>query len=162
MDLRWPRSRRSGHGPLHAIEALEGQWAGGSSAPWSSPRRAIQPGPGSESAGFRFGALHFVRLGDTTLQQDVRIDRLLHNDIADWGTASHQWNGSQDCPALPVTLTGPGTRSVEIVELTPGGAPAKATFLVEASAPGLQYTVTVAEAEGETNLENNRRTRRWT
>ena len=106
--------------------------------------------------------MHFVRLGDTTLQQDVRIDRLLHNDIAGLGNRFpiEVEIGSQDCPALPGSPSpDPGHGPWKPSNSPPVEAPAKATFLVEASAPGLQrYTVTVAEAEGETNLENNRRT----
>ena len=147
-----------------AIEALEGQWAGrpvGALVIATDGR--FNRGRDPESTGFRFGApVHFVRLGDTIRQKDVRIDRLLHNDIAGLGNRFpiEVEIGSQGLfGTARVTLTGPGTRSVKTVELTPGGAPVKTTFLVEASAPGLQrYTVMVAEAEGETNLENNRRT----
>lgn len=147
-----------------AVEALEGQWAGRPvGAVVIATDGRFNRGRDPESAGFRFGTpVHFIRLGDTTLQQDVRIDRLLHNDIAGLGNRFpiEVEIGSQGVSGnARVTLTGPGTRSVETVELTPGGAPAKATFLVEASAPGLQrFTVTVADMEGETNLENNRRT----
>jgi len=147
-----------------AVEALEGQWAGRPvGAVVIATDGRFNRGRDPESAGFRFGApVHFIRLGDTTLQKDVRIDRLLHNDIAGLGNRFpiEVEIGSQGLSGnVRVTLTGPGTRTVETVELTPGGAPTRANFLVEASAPGLQrYTVTVAQAEGETNLENNRRT----
>ena len=147
-----------------AVDALEGQWAGRPvGAVVIATDGRFNRGRDPESSGFRFNApVHFVRLGDTTLQKDVRIDRLLHNDIAGLGNRFpiEVEIGSQGLAGdVRVTLTGPGTRSVETVTLTPGGAPAKATFLVEASAPGLQrYTVTVAEAEGEINLDNNRRT----
>ena len=46
---------------------------------------------------------------------------------------------------------------VETVTLEPGGAPAVTTFLVEQPVRESGYTVQVAEAEGETNLNNNRR-----
>ena len=147
-----------------AVEALEGQWAGRPvGAVVIATDGRFNRGRDPESAGFRFGApVHFIRLGDTTLQKDVRIDRLLHNDIAGLGNRFpiEVEIGSQGLSGnVRVTLTGPGTRTVETVELTPGGAPTRANFLVEASAPGLQrYAVTVAQVEGETNLENNRRT----
>jgi len=146
-----------------ALDALEGQWAGrpvGAVVVATDGR--FNRGRDPETVGFRFGApVHFIRLGDTTLQKDVRIDRLLHNDIAGLGNRFpiEVEIGSQGVtgPAR-VTLTGPDTRLVETVTLEPGGAPAVTTFLVEAARPGIQrYTVQVADAEGETNLDNNRR-----
>ena len=113
----------------------------------------VQSRTRSGERGFRFGApVHFIRLGDTTLQKDVRIDRLLHNDIAGLGNRFpiEVEIGSQGVtgPAR-VTLTGPDTRLVETVTLEPGGAPAVTTFLVEAARPGIQrYTVQVRRSRG--------------
>ena len=109
-----------------ALDALEGQWAGrpvGAVVVATDGR--FNRGRDPETAGFRFGApVHFIRLGDTTLQKDVRIDRLLHNDIAGLGNRFpiEVEIGSQGVtgPAR-VTLTGPDTRLVETVTLEPGG-----------------------------------------
>jgi len=163
----WERETQSLDAPVtdlsSALEALEGQWAGRPiGAVVIATDGRFNRGRDPESSGFRFGApVHFVRLGDTTLQKDIRIDRLLHNDIAGLGNrfpieveiGSQGVNGP-----VRVTLTGPGTRLGETVELTPDGAPTRTTFLVEATSPGIQrYTVLVEEAEGESNVDNNRR-----
>ena len=146
-----------------ALNAMEGQWTGrpvGAMVIATDGR--FNRGKDPESMGFRFGSpVHFVSLGDTTLQKDIRIDRLLHNDIAGLGNRFpiEVEVGSQGVSgAVRVILTGPGTQLSETVELSSGGAPTRTTFLVEASSPGIQrYTVSVGKVDGESNTDNNRR-----
>lgn len=147
-----------------ALNAIEGQWTGrpvGAMVIATDGR--FNRGKDPESKGFRFGSpVHFVSMGDTTLQKDIRIDRLLHNDIAGLGNRFpiEVEVGSQGVSgAVRVTLTGPGIQRSETVELAAGGAPTRATFLVEATSPGIQrYAVAVDKVDGESNTDNNRRT----
>ena len=105
--------------------------------------------------------VHVIALGDTTFRKDVRLDRVLHNDVAGLGNRfpiEVEVGGQGVEGTLGVTLTGQGLRQRQDIRLQRGGAPVTLTFLVEADLPGIRrYTVAVDAVEGEVNLENNRR-----
>lgn len=147
-----------------ALDLLSGQWAGRPiGAVVIATDGRFNRGRDPESASLPFGApVHIVALGDTSFRKDVRIDRVLHNDVAGLGNRFpiEVTVGAQAAAGdFNVTLSGSGVRQQQAVRLDPGGAPASVTFLVEASRPGIQrYTVAVEAAEGESQLDNNRQT----
>ncbi len=147
-----------------ALDLLAGQWAG-------RPIGAIvlatdgrfNRGRDPELEGLSFGApVHIIALGDTAFKKDVRIDRVLHNDVAGLGNRfpiEVEIGAQAVGDRLQVTLSGSGIRQQETVTLQRGGAPATVTFLVEADRPGIRrYTLAVDTVEGEVNRDNNRRT----
>ena len=147
-----------------ALEVVQGQWAG-------TPVGAIvlatdgrfNRGRNPESNTQQLPApLHVITLGDTSLRKDVRIVRLLHNDVAGLGNqfpieaeiSAHGFTGTTQ-----IRLTGPQTDIVQEVTFDGSGMPVTARFLVQAERPGLQrYRVSLAPIEGEDNRENNLRT----
>ena len=146
-----------------AIERLTGQWAGRPiGAVVLATDGRFNRGQDPETEGLPLGApVHVIALGDTTFRKDVRLDRVLHNDVAGLGNRfpiEVEVGGQGVEGTLGVTLTGQGLRQRQDIRLQRGGAPVTLTFLVEADLPGIRrYTVTVDAVEGEVNLENNRR-----
>ena len=146
-----------------ALDLLSGQWAGRPIGAVVIATTGVSTAGDPESASLPFGApVHIVALGDTSLRKDVRIDRVLHNDVAGLGNRFpiEVTVGAQAAAGdFAVTLSGSGVRQQQSLRLDPGGAPASITFLVEANRPGIQrYTVAVEPADGETQLDNNRQT----
>ena len=99
--------------------------------------------------------LHTIALGDTSLQKDIRILRLLHNDVAGLGNrfpieielGAQGYQGPSE-----VRLTGPGVNLSQEVNFNGSGAPVTVQFLIEAELPGIQrYRVNVSAAENEEN-----------
>lgn len=147
-------------GPLRLIR---GEWAGrpiGQVVLATDGR--FNRGRDPEAEGLNLGApVQIIALGDTSLRKDVRIDRLLHNDVAGLGNQfpiEAEVSGQGISGPIEVSLSGGGTRKVETVNLEAGVSSATVTFLVEATEAGVQrYTVSVSEREGEVNTANNRR-----
>ncbi len=147
-----------------ALEAIQGQWAG---APVGAVVVAtdgrFNRGRNPESMGGRIPApLHFITLGDTSISKDVRILRLLHNDVAGLGNqfpievelGAQGYRGN-----TTVRIVGPGTDQTSEVLFDGSGAPRSVRFILEAREPGIQrYRISVSSVEGEENKENNRRT----
>ena len=147
-----------------ALEDLQGQWAG-------TPIGAVilatdgrfNRGRNPESGMGRLPApLHVIALGDTSQRKDLRILRLLHNDVARLGNqfpieTEVSAQGYQG-PAT-VRITGPGTNKSETVNFDGSGVPKTVRFIAEAKKPGIQrYTITLEAIDGEENRQNNRRT----
>ena len=147
-----------------ALDVLQGQWAG---APVGAVVIAtdgrFNRGRNPESASGRIPApLHIITLGDTSLRKDLRILRLLHNDVAGLGNqfpievelGAQGYTG----PAT-VRLEGPGIQQSRDIAFAGSGMPVTVRFVVDAERPGVQrYKVTVNPIEGEENRDNNRRT----
>ena len=146
------------------LELLQGQWAGRPiGAVVIATDGRFNRGRDPEAEGVRFGApVHFIRLGDTTWRKDIRIDQLLHNDVAGLGNQfpiEVEVGSNGHTGSVGVTLSGAGVRQRKEVEVLQNGVPSKVTFLIEATKPGLQrYSVAIEEVEGEVNTTNNRRT----
>lgn len=147
-----------------ALDILRGQWAGtpvGAVVVATDGRfnRGRHPESGME----RWPApMHMVTLGDTSLSKDVRILRLLHNDVAGLGNrfpievevGAQGYRG-----AATVRLEGGGANLSEQVRFDGSGKPVTVRFLLTAERPGMQrYRISTSEVEGEENTENNRRT----
>lgn len=147
-----------------ALDLLEGQWAGRPiGAVVIATDGRFNRGRDPERDGVQFGApVHIIRLGDTTLRKDIRIDRLLHNDVAGLGNRfpiEVEIGAQGHTGSVDVTLSGSGVRESRRVDLQPGGAPTTLTFLVEAASPGIQrYVVRVSDHPDEVNTANNRKT----
>lgn len=147
-----------------ALDAIQGQWAG---APLGAVVVAtdgrFNRGKDPESMSSRIPApLHMIALGDTSLKQDIRILRVLHNDVAGLGNrfpleveiSAQGFEGTSE-----VRLTGPQTNLSQQVKFDGTGAPVTAQFLVDAARPGLQrYRISVSAIDGEDNTDNNTRT----
>lgn len=147
-----------------ALDMLQGQWAG---APVGAVVIAtdgrFNRGRNPEATNGRIPApLHTIALGDTSLQKDIRILRLLHNDVAGLGNrfpieielGAQGYEGASE-----VRITGPGVNLSEQVNFNGSGAPVTVQFLIEAEQPGIQrYRINVSAAEGEENTANNKRT----
>lgn len=147
-----------------ALDIVQGQWAG-------APVGAIviatdgrfNRGLNPEGETRRLPApLHFITLGDTSLKKDVRILRLLHNDVAGLGNqfpieaevAAQGYEGT-----ATVRITGPETDERQEVTFDGSGLPQTVRFLVEAARPGIQrYRINLQGIEDEENRDNNRRT----
>ncbi len=147
-----------------ALDVLQGQWAG---APVGAVVIAtdgrFNRGRNPESTSGRIPApLHIITLGDTSLRKDLRILRLLHNDVAGLGNqfpievelGAQGYTG----PAT-VRLEGPGVQQSQDIAFAGSGMPVTVRFVVDAERPGVQrYKVTLNAIEGEENRDNNRRT----
>jgi len=147
-----------------ALDVIQGQWAG---APVGAVIVAtdgrFNRGRNPESMSSRIPApLHTIALGDTTLQKDIRILRLLHNDVAGLGNrfpveielGAQGYKGPSE-----VRISGTGTNLSQEVNFDGSGAPVTVQFLIEATEPGLQrYSIRVGTIEAEENTSNNRRT----
>jgi hypothetical protein len=145
------------------LELIQGQWAGRPiGAVVIATDGRFNRGKNPETMAAKLGApIHFVLLGDTTVRQDIRINQLLHNDVAGIGNQfpiEVEVGGNGYEGTVGVTLTGAGIRQRLEVQLDLSGAPAIATFLLDAKTPGIQrYTVEVEGIPGEANTENNTR-----
>ena len=145
------------------LELIQGQWAGrpiGAVVVATDGR--FNRGKNPEMVGGKLGApVHFIRLGDTTLRKDVRINQLLHNDVAGLGNQfpiEVEVGGNGHEGTVGVSLSGAGVQQRQEVQLNLSGAPATATFLLEAKTPGIQrYTIAVDDIPGEVNAQNNTR-----
>ncbi len=147
-----------------ALQTIQGQWAG---APVGAVIVAtdgrFNRGRNPEALSGRIPApLHFVTLGDTSLRKDVRILRLLHNDVAGLGNqfpievelGAQGYRGNAE-----VRIVGPGVSMAEQVNFDGSGAPQSVRFILAAKNPGIQrYRISLSAVEGEDNTENNRRT----
>jgi hypothetical protein len=147
-----------------ALDVLQGQWAG---APVGAVIVAtdgrFNRGRNPEAMNSRIPApLHTIALGDTSLQKDIRILRLLHNDVAGLGNrfpieielGAQGYEGTSE-----VRISGPGTNLSEEVNFDGSGAPITVQFLIEAEQPGIQrYRISVSTTENEENTGNNKRT----
>jgi len=146
-----------------ALDILAGQWAGRPiGAVVLATDGRFNRGRDPELQRLSFGApVHIVALGDTAFQKDLRIDRVLHNDVAGLGNRfpiEVEVGAQAMAGTVGVTLSGSGIRQQQEVRLERGGAPATLTFLVEADRPGIRrYTIAVDAVDGEVNLDNNRR-----
>ena len=147
-----------------ALDVIQGQWSG-------APVGAIviatdgrfNRGRNPETVGRRSAApLHTIALGDTSLIKDVSILRLLHNDVARLGNTFpiEVEVGSQGYKGLStVRLNGAGINRSEEVNFDGSGAPRTVRFLIPAESAGIQrFRVSIDGADGEENLDNNRRT----
>lgn len=147
-----------------ALDVIQGQWSGapvGGIVVASDGR--FNRGRNPETVGKRISApLHTIALGDTSLIKDVSILRLLHNDVARLGNTFpiEVEVGSQGFKGrTTVRLNGEGINRSEEVAFDGSGAPRTVRFLVPAEKAGIQrYRVSIDGAEGEENLDNNRRT----
>lgn len=147
-----------------ALEVVQGQWAG-------TPVGAIviatdgrfNRGRNPETQTRKLPApLHVITLGDTSLRKDLRILRLLHNDVAGLGNQfpiEVEVGAQGFAGTTQVRLTGPETDEIQEVTFNGSGMPVTVRFLVQAERPGLQrYRVSLASVDGEDNRDNNRRT----
>jgi hypothetical protein len=147
-----------------ALDIVQGQWAG-------APVGAIviatdgrfNRGKNPEGETRRLPApLHVITLGDTSLRKDLRILRLLHNDVAGLGNQfpiEAELAGQGYRGTVTVRITGPDTDERKEVTFDGSGIPKTVRFLVEAARPGIQrYRITLDTVEGEENKDNNRRT----
>ncbi|MEO1632086.1 MAG: vWA domain-containing protein, partial [Bacteroidota bacterium] len=105
--------------------------------------------------------IYTVVVGDTTAQRDVRLNRVITNEIAYVGVEVPVQVGvfHDGFPGerVTVTLTEEGRRlATEVLTLGDDGTESTVELLVSPSTPGLRrYTVAVTSLEGEVTTRNN-------